>query len=88
MDDLQKAIKRAAQLREESYDNEASGKADLETNLVDFNTFYTLSIKEAADQAAEECGFDKRGTTVIYLLLKYCWYDILDWAENKEKENG
>ena len=67
MEKLAEAVKLAANLHEYSYNQE------------DFK--YKLKLEEATDQAAEQCGFDKRGNLPIYLLLKYCWNDILDWAE-------
>ena len=68
MEDLQKAVKLAAQIREESWDGEC----------------YKKSLYESADEAAESVGFDKRGTTPIYLLITNCWNEALDWANNKD----
>jgi len=93
MEKLAKAIKLAAKYHEESYDQEASDDAEAQAQLeaehsgyhgysgIDFNVFYRLSIKEAADKAASDMGYDARGSEPIYLLLKCCWNDILDWAK-------
>jgi hypothetical protein len=84
MEKLAEAILLAAKLREESYDHK-SAQRTLFKNLTRYSQFYKISIKEAADQAAENVGFDKRGTQPIYLLLQFCWNDALDWAENFTK---
>lgn len=92
MEKLAEAILLAAKLHEESYDHKSAQRILLK-NLkrrklsgTDYNQFYKISRKEAADQAAENVGFDKRGTQPIYLLLKFCWNDALDWAENFKME--
>lgn len=69
MERLQEAIKLTAKIREESWDNDKKE--------------YSISLYDAADQACESIGFDMRGSLPVYLLLKYCWNDILDWANNK-----
>lgn len=66
MDKLAKAVKEAAKIHEESWD----GKT------------YAIGIQQAADTAAENAGFDVRGTTPIYLLLKLAWNDILEWTQH------
>ena len=83
MEKLAKAIKMAAKLHEDSYDIKASRKAESSNSSVDYTNFYKKTLEEASDEAAGAVGFDKRGTTPIYLLLKYCWNDILGWAESK-----
>ena len=89
MERLARAVKLAAKYREESYDKEAADKAEkVEFHYVDMDKFYKLSLREACDKAAEEVGFDKRGTEPVYLLLTYCWNDILDWAELFESGTG
>ena len=87
MKKFMEAIKLGAKLREKSYDKKASYIASQKPEIVDFDNFYNLSLIEAADKAAEMVGFDKRGTQPIYLLLKYCWNDILDWANQSELDN-
>ena len=64
---LAEAIKIAAERRERSFSHQSER--------------YTKTIAEAADEAAESVGFDTRGSQPIYLLLKYCWNDILAWTE-------
>lgn len=84
MQKLIEAILLAAKFREESYDHAASHQAAQDTSkdctVVDFNQFYSLTLKEACDKAAEEVGFDMNGTLPIYLLLKNSWNDSLEWA--------
>lgn len=57
------------------------------TLTIDPGRYYQLSLREAADRAAQEVGYDTRGTEPIYLLLQYTWNDILEWAEQFEKED-
>lgn len=85
MDRLQEAIKLAAKIREESFDNKASQQAINDNRIVDHNQFYSKSLHEAADEAAEAVGFDKRGTFPIYALLKHSWNESLDWANNNQR---
>ena len=68
MEDLARAVKLAAQLREESWDF--------------IKEKYKLSVYDAADKAVAQIGFDVRGTQPIYLLLQHCWNDILEWADS------
>lgn len=69
MEDLKQAIKLAAKLREDSY-NEEMHK-------------YVKTLRQCADEAvAEIYGFDSQATTPIYLLLSYAWDDILEWIED------
>jgi len=83
MELLARAVKLAAKIKEESYDLKKAEKLDLEdtTKIANFEDCYTISLEEASDQAAEKVGFDKRGVLPVYLLLKYAWNDILDWAD-------
>ena len=85
MEKLAKAIKRAAEIREDSYDHKEASKAQSsKKRFINFNDFYQISLAEACDQAAEEIGLDTRGTEPIYLLLKYNWNDALAWANRYE----
>jgi len=82
---LAEAIKLAAKIREECFDHttcDAVNKA-LKRGLPtpDYNTFYTKSLWQACDEAAEKMGFDTRGTQSIYLLLSQSWNDALEWAD-------
>lgn len=81
------AILLAAKIREESFNQEKADKMEEGSSLLkDFRECYTKTLYEAADKAAGELGFDKQGTQPIYLLLQYCWNDILSWAETVEKD--
>jgi len=83
MKQFAKAVQLTAKIREKSYDTEASNQAILlETpEIIDFSKFYKKTIKESAIEAVEELGLSKTTIHPIYLLLSYCWNDILDWAE-------
>jgi len=85
MERLAQAVKLAAKIREESYDHVAASKAVESKEFVNFDKFYRFSLREAADKAADAVGFDSRGTEPIYLLLNYCWNDILMWAEEQKQ---
>lgn len=79
------AVKRAAQIREESFDHEAKDREQKQQRgrlfLIDMKKFYKISLHKACDMAAEEVGFDAQGTMPIYLLLRNSWNEVLDWAE-------
>lgn len=81
MKKLAEGIKLAAKYREESFDKEAFKKVLEKDELVDHRKFYKISLFEASEKAASDVGFNIKGILPIYLLLKYCWNDILDWAE-------
>lgn len=70
METLQKAILIAAKLREGSYDKASNS--------------YLMPMMQAADEAAEQVGYDKLGTYPIYLLLTHSWNDIIAWAQEIE----
>ena len=74
-----KAILEAQKIREESYNKEAADKAK-ENRYVDFSQFYTKTLFEASEEAACNAGFNLRMIQPIYLLIKYTWNDIQDWA--------
>jgi len=94
MERLATAVKLAAKLREESYDKIASineikrvklNRSPL-FHMIDFSQFYKISLYDAVNQATQDMGFDKRGTQPIYLLLKYCWNDALEWTNSFNEE--
>lgn len=45
-----------------------------------YNQEGCMPLDKAADKAAEDVGFDERGTEPVYLLLKNSWNESLDWA--------
>jgi hypothetical protein len=84
-DTLERIIKDAMQIREQSYDHAAAEKADKESEdaeFIDFSSFYKKTVKEASDEAATAAG-DPRLGEVVYYLLSYVWNDISDWAEGR-----
>ena len=79
---LARAVERAAQIREESFDHDAYNQASSTgKGVLISDNFYHASLLDACNQAAEEAGFDVRGTELIYLLLTYSWNDALGWAK-------
>lgn len=82
---LAMAIKLAAKYREESFDHKKSEewqKEDIDKSVFhDYNKCYRLSLRVAAEKGACDAGFDTRGREPVYLLLKYCWNDILEWVK-------
>lgn len=91
MEKLAMAILLAAKLREDSYDvnkaHELGKSCAVKCLVADYTTCYDLSLFEACDKAAEEVGFDTRGSQPVYLLLKNSWNESLAWAE-MEYEGG
>lgn len=75
---LAETILNALKIREESYDYV---KAEEAKGIIDYNQFYTKSLYESADKAAKNFGLDESMTQPIYLLIKYNWYDIQEWAK-------
>lgn len=83
MERFAEAIKLTAKIREDSYDHKKADEMEKsDTIILDFTKCYTKTLHDSTDEAAEKLGFDTRAITPIYLLLKYTWNDILDWAEN------
>lgn len=81
MERLALAVKLAAKIREESFNDKEATKASQNKEFVDYTKFYELSLSEAAEKAASKVGYDTRGAEPVYLLLQNCWNDILAWAE-------
>ena len=75
---LAEAILLTQKIREESFNKE---QADKMTDVyIDLEKCYLISLYDAADKATRQLGFDKKMTQPIYLLCKYTWNDIQDWA--------
>lgn len=81
MERLARAIVMAAGIREASYDVEGAQKAVDSGIFTDYTKFYGKTIEEAADEAADGVGLDQTRTPPVYLLLKNCWNEALEWAE-------
>jgi len=81
MERLAQAVKLAAKIREESFNDKEATKASQNKKFVDYTKFYELSLSEAAEKVASRVGYDTRGAELIYLLLQSCWNDVLAWAE-------
>jgi len=83
---LADAIVLAAKIREESYDREAADRAFHNCEFVDYSKFYKETIWQASFKSTKACNLDNIATEPIYLLLKYAWNDILDWADKVVRE--
>ncbi len=77
---LAEAIQLAAKTREDSYDHEAADKA--EGIAVNYEKFYTMSLREAAEFAVQDICLDPKLAVPVYLLLTACWNDALEWADS------
>ena len=89
MERLANAIRIAAKLREESFDQKLAN--DEENNqFFDFNKCYKLTLREACDKAATHVslGFDAKGINLVYLLLRSYWNESLEWADKFEEEKS
>ena len=67
IEQLQQALKRAAEIRELSWSAEEKQ--------------YKVSLQDACDSACAEVGFDTRANFVVFMLLTNCWNESLEWAE-------
>ena len=76
MERLAKAVELAAKYREESWVPAPSTDGETPQGS------YSITLRDAADRAAEEVGFDEFGTIPVYLLLYNCWNDALSWAKS------
>lgn len=76
--ELAECIIDTARAREESYDHDAAQEAKLDRpdSPIDYNEFYKLDLRAAAEQ---ECPAALVKPT--YLLLASNWNDALEWAE-------
>lgn len=76
------AILETQGIHEDSYDTVA---ADLvtegSTRFIDYNQFYTKTLREATEKAIDKVGFDSQMILPIYLLVRLAWNDIQTWAE-------
>lgn len=77
---LAEILKKAAQIKEESFDHEAADKAEGRGTHIDFNQFYKMNLKQSVKQAVTEFKVDPRFSYYIYLSFHW-WNDILDWAD-------
>lgn len=82
---------KAAELREASYDHDASNKATHEDqekqrknraegvetySMLNYSSFYRLSLQDACLKVSPECG------QLIYLALDGWWNDVAEWAND------
>lgn len=74
---LAKVIKLAAALREESFEFRVA----TEKEKFHQNHYYKMTLMEISNKAIQIEKLDDRMTYPVYLLLKYCWNDILEWSK-------
>ncbi len=82
MKDLARAIKKTAELHEESYDAKAAGIASKKHEFLDFNKFYTKTLNQCAMEAAE----NEQMAHLINIVLFTAWNDALGWADEVLKD--
>jgi hypothetical protein len=70
---LAKLIMLSQKLREESFDEE-------KIEYPQCRNFYKLTMYEAAEIAVKQLSFDESMAQPIYLMNRYVWNDIQDWA--------
>lgn len=85
--ELAKAVLKAVELREASYDHAEADKAQAQyhrslkgyANVLppDYNSFYRKSLREACQ---ESCVDDPELAGAVYLLLVATWNDARGWA--------
>jgi hypothetical protein len=75
--ELAQAIVKAAELREESFDHGRAAQAIAAGGLVDMESFYRVSLREACDAD----GANPFLSYPVYLLLANSWNQALDWAQ-------
>lgn len=95
---LASMLLRAMELRESSYDKAAVDKAEKEAeasiegfgtkyslagDLIDYSTFYGLTLEQAAEKAATEAG-EPTMASIIFYLMYHAWNDVQSWI----KEHG
>lgn len=77
-------LRRAAIIREESYDHEAANEAEKKSAYVDFSRYYRKDLKEASYEAVVEARLDPNIWYLVYIALETGWNDILAWAESPQ----
>jgi len=86
-----KAIMRAQEIHEKSYDVPGAKEAEKiaekkgfsHVAMLDYERFYGKSLMTSADEAVKESGLEYEFAYIIYLLCKYCWNDCQSWADTK-----
>lgn len=76
------ACQLAALIRETSYDLDAATAPRLKGQMVDYSTFYTLTMLEAAQKACDQLEVPKLAY-IVELLLSARWNETLAWCEQQ-----
>ena len=89
---IAKIIIDAANIRENSFDKEAATQcrkiAERSNDvIIDYNVFYEMSVMDACKKACEQNGASEDLASLVYLMLEYCWNDVVDWAWPYVDEN-
>lgn len=83
---LAKIVLKAQEIREKSYNSNASENAKINCIFTDYNDFYMKSIEDSVFEASNELDINHELDYPVYLLLQYSWNDIQLWANNIIKE--
>jgi len=75
--DLAKLVKLAVKLREDSYDEVAASR----TGLVDINSFYRKSLRQAVNEAALRFYGGRAFADTIFDRLVKAWDETNEWAD-------
>lgn len=77
---LAKIVVKAADIRENSYDNKAADDARKTQDFPNYSEFYTKTLHEAIQIACEQEGVSDV-EELIYLAMDTWWNDTIEWAE-------
>ena len=81
------AVLAAMRIREESYDHKAANAVlDEKRNFTNFEKFYKKSYYKATKEAVNNIKLNSEMIQPIYLLIKYNWNEIGDWAQKSFEE--
>lgn len=77
---IAKALLRAIEIHEGSYDRKAADHASATQKYPDYASFYAISQQQACLDACTEIGEPALGF-LLYLALDAWWNDCNDWAQ-------
>ncbi len=83
---IAEVIKKACDIREESYNKEKADEASKSGKLfIDYKIFYKYTIDESVKMALNESNINKSLYSVLWpyisLMLTNAWNDTNDWAD-------
>ena len=81
----EEAYKKAfAKEKEAATERGKDGEIKYNPFYVDTEDFYSVSLRNACEIAAQRTGLGKRGTEPLYFLLQKSWHNSLNWANNPD----